>query len=1379
MKKIFLTTSYFILAFSILGQINIPTNSSENTRVSNWIVAKVSDFQDEKIENILNNPLDFYNNVPSGNLKELNLSDYNDVTIALYQLYKEIDYKTTFIATCEIELNNDQLCGFEFSDISMDATLYINSEKAFSSRGKRIINFEKNLKKGKNKILLIGKPTGEFLSSFFLNIFNQSYGKINLKLKNEKSSINDPIPYSIISVSQNNNIERFLGGKNNEKSFWLKPGNYIFKGNSQSPSYLNYARKKVVVNENQNLDLNLELNQKNSLYGTVFTLDGKTPHPGIRVEIVSSDNSSDVSDKLITYTDSDGKYSFQPPFGKWYIKIYSNNKYEFHKSNGNKTQIIIDKNKLDLNLKFDFFIGNQIKGSFGLLSMFDGMLSNSADVSITSSNDLLYLGTYNGLSVYDGLSLKSYNYDHGLPNAFIGELFEDSKGYIWIGYGGKGLVKWKDGNVVDYFTTKNGLISDKINALAEDRDGNILIGTSHGLSVYNGKEFSNYNFTNGLGNGNITDIKVFGNKTWIACGDRAKTTGGYYAIGGGLSIYNGKNFKSIDLSKFHNLNEESSTCSVIEKDFLGNIWIGTLGGGLLKYDGTSFEQFTTNDGLPSNYIRDILVDDHGLWICTVNGLANMKDNKIKIITSLNHEIDFEDLHCISKSKDGVYFIGAEDGVVVYDPFSFQTISSNEGIKIPLNWIRGIKDLKYDKDGILWAGGYHGLYKIKNGIVSKIFNSQNSGLFYNSISNIEISKDGSMWMTNSGRISRYFNGEIQDLNEKFKIPSGVYVADLVFDNEGTMWLSTSSGLGMFKNDSLRIYDESDGLVKSSGGDINVGKNNEIIYSTHGYGFSIFDGESFKNYDETNGLPDNRIWDLAVDSKNNYWLALDGGGVAMFDGEKFHHHKISDGVTAGETFSAYVDDFDNIWIGTFGGGVCYYDGKVWNSIDTRDGLLNNLVGAICSIDGNKYWFGSMDGITSYVPKHQTPKVYIKNIKTASGFYNSLEELRENKGKILEKTRITFSLKSNSFNTKKEKQKYIVNIIKNGNKKTHLIRTNEFEFIPEKIGKYKIEFQSIDRDMNYSNLEQIEIKVVGPWYKNLATAIPFWGFLLLLISISGYSSNQYLSQRRYTAKLKEESRIRLEEKNKEILDSINYAKRIQDAMMTSESYRKTVMPNSFIFFKPLDVVSGDFYWVFKDKKENIFFTVADCTGHGVPGAFMSMIGTSLLNEIIVEKGISDTNKILDEMRTQIIKSLNQDSEDDQKDGMDISICKLNMKKQMLEFSGAHNPLVIVSGNEISTFRGDSQAVGLETGVKKPFTKHSLKLKKDDMIYIYSDGYQDQFGGENGKKYMSANFKKLLLKISKEQEKKQNKLLEIELANWMQKEGQIDDICIMGVRV
>ena len=259
----------------------------------------------------------------------------------------------------------------------------------------------------------------------------------------------------------------------------------------------------------------------------------------------------------------------------------------------------------------------------------------------------------------------------------------------------------------------------------------------------------------------------------------------------------------------------------------------------------------------------------------------------------------------------------------------------------------------------------------------------------------------------------------------------------------------------------------------------------------------------------------------------------------------------------------------------------------------------------------------------------------------------------------------------------------------------------------------------------------------------------------------------------------KVVIEEKQQEISDSINYAKRIQDAMMTSSVYLVDTLPKSFIFFKPKDVVSGDFYWIHKDQEENIFFTVADCTGHGVPGAFMSMIGTSLLNEIIIEKGIKETDKILNEMRAQIIKSLGQEEEGAQKDGMDISLCKLNMKNKTVEFSGAHNSLIHISGEELKTYRGDHQPVGLLLGDKKPFTKHKLKLKKDDILYIYSDGYQDQFGGERGKKYMAANFKKQLLKISSKDEKEQLKLLSKDFSTWIQDYEQIDDVCVMGVRI
>ena len=259
----------------------------------------------------------------------------------------------------------------------------------------------------------------------------------------------------------------------------------------------------------------------------------------------------------------------------------------------------------------------------------------------------------------------------------------------------------------------------------------------------------------------------------------------------------------------------------------------------------------------------------------------------------------------------------------------------------------------------------------------------------------------------------------------------------------------------------------------------------------------------------------------------------------------------------------------------------------------------------------------------------------------------------------------------------------------------------------------------------------------------------------------------------------KIVIEEKKQEITDSINYAKKIQDAMMTSLVYIKDILPMSFIFFKPKDVVSGDFYWIYKDLEENIFFTVADCTGHGVPGAFMSMIGTSLLNEIVIEKGIKDTDEILNEMRDQIIKSLRQEEEGAQKDGMDISLCKLNMKKKTVEFSGAHNSLIHVSGEELKTYRGDHQPVGFLVEDKRPFNKHKVKLKKEDMLYIYSDGYQDQFGGAKGKKYKSAKFKKHLLSISKESEDKQLSILEKDFSSWKNSYEQVDDVCVMGVRI
>jgi len=256
-------------------------------------------------------------------------------------------------------------------------------------------------------------------------------------------------------------------------------------------------------------------------------------------------------------------------------------------------------------------------------------------------------------------------------------------------------------------------------------------------------------------------------------------------------------------------------------------------------------------------------------------------------------------------------------------------------------------------------------------------------------------------------------------------------------------------------------------------------------------------------------------------------------------------------------------------------------------------------------------------------------------------------------------------------------------------------------------------------------------------------------------------------------------IEEKQQEITDSINYAKRIQDAMMTSSGYIIDALPESFIYFNPKDVVSGDFYWAFSDQSGNIFFTVADCTGHGVPGAFMSMIGTSLLNKIIIENKIKETDQILNELRLQIIRALNQKEDSSQKDGMDISLCKLDLKNKTLQFSGAMNPLVHISGDELKIYKGDPQPIGYLSGKEKSFTSEHVRLEKGDMVYVFSDGFQDQFGGEKGKKYRSLKFRKFLHSISYKSTDEQNKLIEQEFNSWLGDYEQIDDVCVMGVRI
>lgn len=277
-------------------------------------------------------------------------------------------------------------------------------------------------------------------------------------------------------------------------------------------------------------------------------------------------------------------------------------------------------------------------------------------------------------------------------------------------------------------------------------------------------------------------------------------------------------------------------------------------------------------------------------------------------------------------------------------------------------------------------------------------------------------------------------------------------------------------------------------------------------------------------------------------------------------------------------------------------------------------------------------------------------------------------------------------------------------------------------------------------------------------------------------------------------EEQKHIIEEKQKEILDSIHYAKRIQQAMLTSEEYMTTHFPvEKFIFYQPKDIVSGDFYWALSHHNR-FYISAADCTGHGVPGAFMSLLNISFLNGIVIERGISDPDQILNEQRREIIKALNPSGTENSKDGMDCSLCAFELSKNTgdadqllaggdvvgkLDFALANNPLWLIRNNELIEYKADKMPVGKYDENQKDFTLHTIDLIRGDSIYLFTDGFADQFGGAKGKKFKYKHLKETLLANVQKTMLEQKEILANTINDWKGDLEQVDDILVIGVRI
>jgi len=300
---------------------------------------------------------------------------------------------------------------------------------------------------------------------------------------------------------------------------------------------------------------------------------------------------------------------------------------------------------------------------------------------------------------------------------------------------------------------------------------------------------------------------------------------------------------------------------------------------------------------------------------------------------------------------------------------------------------------------------------------------------------------------------------------------------------------------------------------------------------------------------------------------------------------------------------------------------------------------------------------------------------------------------------------------------------------------------------------------------------------WYVILSTILLV--IVLLVVYIKIRERNLIREKRILEEKVKDRTQkleianLELEDKNKNITDSIRYALRIQLSILPPE----IPFRNMFVLFKPKDIVSGDFYWIARVNGKEIIAAI-DCTGHGVPGAFMSFIGYSSLNEVVKEKGITQPAAILDQLNDAVVNSLNLKGEEAIKDGMDLAIISYDRKSNTLEFAGAYNPLYLFTNGELHITKADRVPIGKSSEVEKKFTNHSLKINSGDTAYIFSDGYADQFGGKDDKKFKIHRVKELLAGIQDKEMEEQKHILEDTIEKWRGNTPQVDDILFIGRR-
>ncbi len=1007
----------------------------------------------------------------------------------------------------------------------------------------------------------------------------------------------------------------------------------------------------------------------------------------------------------------------------------------------------------------------------------DGLPTNTLLHLCQTNDGYLWISTYEGLIRFDGLDFKVFNKSNtpAFQSDTFTEMLQDSSGTLWIGSYGSGLIAYQ----ADTFRVYP--FRPLIKSLLRDtQTGQLWIGTAQqGIFIFDGEMFRPALFEP------LRDVRVLTlaqdpttQTIWIGTAGNGliRYQNGQYTqdlragkvISAILPSSDGKLWIGTEKGLVINDKENYQIPSLLEgfvinrllEDATGTVWISTWDGLFRKRSNdSSFELLDEARGLPHGNTTDLLVTTDGsLWIGTYwGGLCRLQDSHFLNYTEKEGLSSAIPLSICAYGKDR-FLIGTDQGEI-FESYqnkikSFPTKDQN---------LRMVRHLLTDNKNNLWVSHFDGLLRIDpNGNETTLKSGRDlpRGMVRQTLQ----ASDGRLWIAS-------MNG-LAVLNPATNAIATISALDqtptlcLAEDETGRIWVgSNGNGLYCIDPQTLKIlqqYKPSDGLPSDIVLNLHYEPSTQTLWVACNGGLSRYQNGNFFNFSTQHGLPTSTPFDFLPDRLGNAWIP-NGRGVwrvalsdlqAIAEGEQTH--------TQGRLF----DRRD---------GIAEYSGPN-KAFRDPDGQL---------------WFPTIKGVSRLDPAALTirplaPPVRITQLIADGKSYAPGEEIDLSAG--VQRIAIHYTA-LNLRDPYKTRFRVQVQGFDPQWIETDKARVASYTNLP--AGEHRFAVMAANSDGIWGDTSAelsfyIRQHFYQTWWFWAATGLVLLGIFGAFYRWRLYAigqRNQFLERqvKKRTLEL-EEKNYQIEKKNNAILGSLQYAQRIQRAVMPRAERVSELLPRAWVWLQPRDIVSGDFYWV-SQRDHKVVLVAADCTGHGVPGAFMSVLGMELLENIVNKRGILQAGPILDTLHEAVQKALQQ-GERRVEDGMDVSLCVIDLRLGRLEFAGAKNPLIWIEEGQLKEVPGDRMSIGGfkydKKAKRKAFQTHSIPLCSPSGIpssfYLFSDGMPDQFGGPEGRKLMKKRLKKHLLHIHQQNIQDQQAATQKLFQDWKGNSPQTDDVLLVG---